>query len=156
MSERITHEGVVLRTQPGIVVVKIESASACDSCHAKNLCQMSEKTDKEIEIRTHDAYSFQEGEHVDVFLTSGMGLKAVFYAYVLSLLAAASGFFVTSLFTDHQGLWGLGALLFIALYFVGLKSVSKRINRKFSFGIAHRTAPEDSFPGREASERPNI
>lgn len=142
MSEKITHEGVVLHTGKDFVCVKIESTSACGSCHAKNLCQMSEKTDKEIIIHTDKASEFKEGEHVDVFLMSGMGLKAVLYAYILSLLAAAMGFFLTSIFTSHQGLWGLGALVFLALYFIGLKAISPKINRKFNFGIAHRSQPD--------------
>ena len=103
---------------------------------------MSEKTDKDVVVKTRKSQEYRVGETVDVFLTSGMGLKAVLYAYVLSLVAGALFFFLGSLFTDNQGIWGLCAMIGIALYFGILKLVSKRINAKFSFGIAHRVPLE--------------
>ena len=142
MSERITHDGIVTKVEPGVVTVRIQSTSACGSCHAKGLCQMSEKTDKDVVVKTRKSQEYTVGEAVDVFLTSGMGLKAVLYAYVLSLAAGALFFFLGSLFTSNQGVWGLCAILGIALYFGILKLVSKRINAKFSFGIAHRIPSE--------------
>ena len=97
MSERITHDGIVTKVEPGVVTVKIQSTSACGSCHAKGLCQMSEKTDKDVVVKTRKSQEYRVGETVDVFLTSGMGLKAVLYAYVLSLVAGALFFFLGSL-----------------------------------------------------------
>ncbi len=148
MSERITHDGIVTKVEPGVVTVKIQSTSACGSCHAKGLCQMSEKTDKDVVVKTRKSQEYNVGETVDVFLTSGMGLKAVLYAYVLSLIAGALFFFLGSLFTDNQGIWGLCAILGIALYFGVLKLVSKKINSKFSFGIAHKIPTDEESTAR--------
>ena len=139
MAEIIKHEGIVTNVEPGSVTVKIQSTSACGSCHAKGLCRMSEKTDKDVVVKTKHSQSYQVGETVDVSLTSGLGMKAVLYAYVFSLVAAGIGFFLGSLFTDNQGIWGLCALAGLALYFVVLKLVSRKINNKFHFGIAHKT-----------------
>ena len=107
MAEKISHEGIVTSIGQDTVTVKIQAASACGSCHAKSLCQMSEKTDKDVTVKTKDARLYQKGERVNVFLMSGMGLKAVLYAYVLSLVAAAAGFLVAALCTPNEVIRGL-------------------------------------------------
>lgn len=135
MSEKISHEGIVTQVEADTVTVKIQSASACGSCHAKSLCQMSEKTDKDVCVKTKDAPLYQVGERVHVFLSSGMGLKAVLYAYVFSLAAGALGFWLTALLTPHEVLRGLGCLLALALYFLLLKRRADKLNARFSFGI---------------------
>ncbi|MDE6493721.1 MAG: SoxR reducing system RseC family protein [Bacteroidales bacterium] len=139
MAEKISHEGIVTQVGQGSVTVKIQSTSACGSCHAKSLCQMSEKTDKEIRIKTARSADYRPGETVNVFLSPGMGLKAVLYAYVFSLVAAAAGIFLTALFTKSEPLLGLGALVALALYFLALKVSSRKIDRRFSFGIEKKT-----------------
>lgn len=142
MAEKIVHDGIVTAVTENSVTVKIQAASACGSCHAKSLCQMSEKTDKDVTVKTKDAHLYQKGERVNVFLMSGMGLKAVLYAYVLSLVAAAAGFFVAALLTPNEMIRGLGCLAALALYFLLLKYKSDRLNARFSFGIEKRTEPE--------------
>lgn len=135
MAEKITHEGIVIKVEADAVTVRIQSASACGSCHAKSLCQMSEKTDKEVRVETRQAARYKAGDRVNVFLTSGMGLKAVLYAYVLSLVAAALGFFIAALLTPNEVIRGSGSLLTVAVYFLLLKYKSEKINSRFSFGI---------------------
>ncbi|MCM1530915.1 MAG: SoxR reducing system RseC family protein [Bacteroides sp.] len=138
MAEKIVHEGIVTEVSENSVTVRIQAASACGSCHAKNLCQMSEKTDKDVTVKTKDARLYRKGERVDVFLMSGMGLKAVLYAYVLSLVAAAAGFLIAALITPNEVIRGLACLAAIALYFLFLKFKSDKINARFSFGIEKR------------------
>lgn len=138
MPEKITHEGIVTQVGESQVTVRIQSTSACGSCHAKGLCNMSEKTDKDVVVKTKEASSYSVGEEVDVFLMSNTGLKAVLYAYVLSLAAGAAAFVAASFLTPRQGLWGLAALAAIALYFWILKKTAPKINRQFQFGISKK------------------
>lgn len=135
MAEKITHEGIVTKVEAGEVTVRIQANSACGSCHAKSLCSMSEKTDKDVVVKTRNASLYKAGERVDVFLMSGMGLKAVSYAYVFSLVAAIAGFLLAMLFTKNEVICGLSALVAIALYFLILKLRADKINSRFSFGI---------------------
>lgn len=136
MPEIITHEGIVTEVLKNEVCVRIQSASACGSCHAKSMCSMSEKADKDIRVRTEEASLYAIGEKVEVSLMSGTGLKAVLYAYVLSLLAGTAAFTIAAVFTPRQGIWGLAALVAIALYFVILKKLAPRINNQFEFHIS--------------------
>lgn len=135
MAEKITHDGIVTKVEAGEVTVRIQANSACGSCHAKSLCQMSEKTDKDVVVKTQNASLYKVGERVDVFLMSGMGLKAITYAYVFSLVAAAVGFLIALLFTKNEVVCGISALVVLALYFVILKLRADKINSRFSFGI---------------------
>lgn len=102
---------------------------------------MSEKTDKDVVVKTRNPFDYSVGERVNVYLMSGMGLKAVLFAYVFSLVAAAVGMAVTACFTRSEPLIGLGALLALALYFLILKASAGKIDRRFSFGIEKRTMP---------------
>ena len=142
MDEKISHEGIVTGIGQGTVTVKIQSASACGSCHAKSLCQMSEKTDKDVVVKTKRSLDYTVGEKVEVYLMSGMGLKAVLLAYVFSLVAAAIGMGIAACFTSSEPVIGLCALLALALYFIGLKVHAKKIDRRFGFGIEKIDSPE--------------
>lgn len=141
MPEKITHEGVVIAVAKNLVTVKIEAASACGSCHAKGLCSMAEKTDKEIPVKTSRASDYTVGEKVRVFLMSDTGLKAVGYAYGLSLAAGALAFIVASLLTKNQLVWALSAIGAIALYFIILRLCAPHLNRKFGFGVEKIAEP---------------
>lgn len=141
MPEKITHEGVVMAVEKNLVTVKIEAASACGSCHAKGLCNMAEKTDKEIPVKTSRAADYAVGEKVHVFLMSDTGLKAVVYAYGLSLAAGAIAFVAASFLTKNQLIWALSALGAIILYFIILRLCAPRLNRKFSFDVEKIAEP---------------
>ncbi|MDE6630364.1 MAG: SoxR reducing system RseC family protein [Bacteroidales bacterium] len=141
MPEKIIHEGVVIAVEKNLVTVKIEAASACGSCHAKGLCNMAEKTDKEIPVKTSRASDYSVGEKVHVFLMSNTGLKAVGYAYGLSLGIGAQAFIIASFLTENQLIWGLSALAAIALYFIILRLCAPHLNQKFSFGVEKIAEP---------------
>ena len=141
MPEKITHEGVGMAVDKNLVTVKIEAASACGSCHAKGLCNMAEKTDKEIPVKTPHASDYSVGEKVHVFLMSNTGLKAVGYAYGLSLGVGAQAFIIASFLTRNQLVWALSALAAIALYFIILRLCAPRLNQKFSFGVEKSRTP---------------
>lgn len=143
MPEKITHEGVVVAVEKNLLKVKIEAASACGACHAKGLCSMAEKTDKEICVKTPHASDYTVDEQVHVYLMSDTGLKAVGYAYGLSLAAGALAFIAASFLTENQLVWALSALAAIVLYFLILRLCAPRLNRKFSFGVEKMA---DSFP----------
>lgn len=135
MGDKITHEGIVKSIEGNTVTVQIQAHEACGACHAKGLCSMSGKTDKDIGIKTKRAGEYRVGERVTVSLMSGMGLRAVFYAYVLSLAAGAVCFTAAALLGLGDALRALCGLGGVALYFVVLRLCSMRLNRRFTFQI---------------------
>jgi len=82
----ITHPAKVTKVTGATVEVKILAESACASCRVRNKCGMGESREKLLVVETPEAPFFEEGEAVEVHTDQVMGLKAVFFAYMLPFL----------------------------------------------------------------------
>ena len=83
------HTGQVVSMTPQTTTVRIVSHSACSECHAAGLCGLSEYTEKAIEVPTAPSATYGVGDEVNVVLKATMGLKAVWLAYFLPLVAGS-------------------------------------------------------------------
>ena len=63
------------------------------------------------------------------------GLKAAMYAYFIPLVLMAAILFVAMYLTGNDAVSALLSLLVVALYFIGLYLMRKRLSEKFSFKI---------------------
>ena len=86
MNGIITHPEKVKKVTGATVEVKILAESACASCRVRNKCGMGESREKLLVVETPEAPFFEEGEAVEVHTDQVMGLKAVFFAYMLPFL----------------------------------------------------------------------
>lgn len=86
MSQTVWHSGVVDRTEPQKVVVRITSRSACGSCAARQACGLAEATEKLVEVYTDAAAEYAAGDSVQVGVRKHIGAKAVALAYVGALV----------------------------------------------------------------------
>ena len=84
--EVITHRAKVIHVADNYVDVVVLSESACASCHAKGYCGAAESREKRMVIETPLASYFSEGEEVEVYTETVMGIKAVWIAYILPFL----------------------------------------------------------------------
>ena len=75
--EVITHRAKVIHVADNYVDVVVLSESACASCHAKGYCGAAESREKRMVIETPLASYFSEGEEVEVYTETVMGIKAV-------------------------------------------------------------------------------
>ena len=75
--------GIVVDVKPKEVVVKIEQKSTCANCHSRGACTSFDKKDKEIEVVTDKAADYKIGDKVKVSISTKLGMKAVFIAFVL-------------------------------------------------------------------------
>ncbi|MCQ2237589.1 MAG: SoxR reducing system RseC family protein [Bacteroidales bacterium] len=132
MSTVATHPGTVTHAQNGSVTVKIESLSACASCHAK--CGFHESQEKELVVDTPDWKSYSEGDTVTVTVSENRGLLAVLLAYV-----APSILLLVGLILFLQVVSELMAVLFTlaltALYFGVLYCFRNKLQSKFTSRI---------------------
>ena len=55
MARPIEHSGVVERTAPDAVYVRITSRSACGACRARQACGLAETQEKIVAVKTADA-----------------------------------------------------------------------------------------------------
>ena len=121
--ERIEHEGRVTAVDKDYICVEIVNKSACAACHAKAVCGASDQSIKVVEVAqdvTTLACDYQVGETVNVVMSSAMGTRAIWLAYVvpLAILLAAIGIF--SLFGVSELVMGLGSIGAVALWYLGI------------------------------------
>lgn len=85
MARPIEHSGVVERTAPDAVYVRITSRSACGACRARQACGLAETQEKIVAVKTADAPHYAAGEQVVVGVRRSAGMRAVALAYVGAL-----------------------------------------------------------------------
>lgn len=133
------HSGIVIKSENGIVSVKIESLSACATCESHGSCGFAEKKDKVIDVRTPNWDIYQQGDRVVVSITETLGMKAVWIAYILPAILDLV-LFVFLYDSDNpvsELTCALISLAFFALYFVVLYFFRKKLERKFTFSLTH-------------------
>lgn len=115
--------------------VSILSESACATCKVKSACGMSETEEKVVSIFTHDAPAYRVGEQVVVSVTRNMGLRAVFLAYVVPFLVLLVSLLVLLEAGLSEAAAGLISLGVLALYYIVLWLMRRRIEREINFNI---------------------
>lgn len=136
MPEIAKHPGTVICVADGSVRVLITTLSACGSCEAHAHCGFTESRDNEIVVDTPDWQHYQPGQHVVVSVNEGMGLAAVWWAYICPaiLLLTAT---ITLLYTiSSEPLAVLISLTVVAVYYIVLFLFRRKLQRQFSFGIS--------------------
>ena len=136
MSDTAEHKGIVTEVTDDIVRVKIESLSACASCHAKTMCSLSDKTDKFIDVgRSKLRNEYQVGDEVTVSASSGKGLLAVVLGYVIPAIVAIVAIIVCISLGFSELIASITAICLIAVYYFALYLFRSKLNNKFVFSI---------------------
>ena len=115
----VKHEGIVSRVSKNSITVSLKGNLHCEACNAKSACGVSDSDSKEIEIHT-PAESLKVNESVQVFLKKGLGLKAVFWAYVFPFILLFAVLLIASTLYPEwlAGLLAIGVLIpyYLLLY----------------------------------------
>lgn len=134
MASIIKHLAEVKEVRAKSVIVSMTQMSACSGCHAKDLCTASDSKEREMEIK--GSYpEVQIGDTVMIEGSQSIGWWAILYSFVLPIillivvLTTASGFGLSEL---YMALLAFGT---IAIYFLILKALDKKIAKKFDFSI---------------------
>ena len=98
MARPIEHSGVVERTAPDAVYVRITSRSACGACRARQACGLAETQEKIVAVKTADAPHYAAGEQVVVGVRRSAGMRAVALAYVGAQIISRSPMLARSFF----------------------------------------------------------
>lgn len=135
----VEQKGIVIKKQEDKVIVKIEQKSTCSSCHARGACTSLDKKDKEIEIKTKDTQNYNIGDEVIITISTKLGMKAVFIAFVLPLILLVIALFLSiKLFSLTQSLSALVSLLVVAAYYVLLYKQNLFLSKEFNFLIKEK------------------
>lgn len=135
----VEQKGIVIKKQEDKVIVKIEQKSTCSSCHARGACTSLDKKDKEIEIKTQDTQNYNIGDEVIITISTKLGMKAVFIAFVLPLILLVIALFLSiKLFSLTQSLSALVSLLVVAAYYFFLYKQNLFLSKEFNFLIKEK------------------
>lgn len=131
----IRHEGRVISVGPVQTKVEILAQTACAACHAKSVCGASTGESRVITVRRDDDGSIVPGDSVNVIIRQGQGFKAVFIAYLIPLFILLVLLLTLPMFFENELVAGLGALGFVALYYLVLAQFRDRLNSGFVFTV---------------------
>lgn len=135
----VEQKGIVIKKQEDKLIVKIEQKSTCSSCHARGACTSLDKKDKEIEIKTKDTQNYNIGDEVVITISTKLGMKAVFIAFVLPLILLVIALFLSiKLFSLTQSLSALVSLLVVAAYYFFLYKQNLFLSKEFNFLIKEK------------------
>jgi sigma-E factor negative regulatory protein RseC len=130
----IEHEGIIDHIKGDIAHVKIDSVSACASCHAKGVCGAADQEEKYLDVPLRGA-AYKAGDSVFVQVARHLGFRAVLMGYVypfLILMAVLIGMLAAGVAELRAG--GM-ALLSIVPYYLLLYLFRNRISKTFTFSI---------------------
>ncbi len=135
----IKHSGEVIRIEGSTVYVKMIVGSACGSCQARAVCgasEMSEMSEKVVEVVTPSASDYAVGDIVQVALLSrSMGVKSVVMAYVIPLIVLCGVLLGGIAIGLGEGLSALIALAGVAIYYGVLYLLRDRVGNSIKFII---------------------
>ena len=133
--EEVSHKGRISSVSDGKVTVEILSESACSACHAKGVCSMGESARKEIEVKVRNSGSYVEKQEVEVLLSSTVGHKAVWIAYVLPLILLVTFILLPLSLGASEGASALCGAAVTAIYYLVLYLFRNRLGSKWEFRI---------------------
>lgn len=136
MSDQTTidHIGWIESVEDNTVRVRINSQSACASCHAKGACSAADMEEKYFNLPA-DGREFANGEQVRVQIARRLGLKAVALGYIYPFLVLMSVLIALTIAGVPELQSGLIALLTLVPYYIVIYLLKNRLNRNFSFTL---------------------
>lgn len=135
MSEIIYHTATVTQVKEGEVHVLISRSEACAACVNKSACAVTEGKPMIYVISVAQATQYQVGEQVRVGMRGSMGLRAVFYAYVLPLILMAIAFSVSLCVVSSELGQAFIVLVVLVVYYVVLSLFRQKFQSRFNYSI---------------------
>ena len=130
----IEHEGIIDHIDGDIAHVKIDSVSACSSCHAKGVCSAADQEEKYLDVPLHGA-AYKRGDSVFVQVARHLGFRAVLMGYVYPFLLLMTVLIAMLAAGVAELRAGSIALLSIVPYYILLYLFRNRISKSFTFSI---------------------
>ncbi|MDR0667500.1 MAG: SoxR reducing system RseC family protein [Prevotellaceae bacterium] len=128
----VIHRGVVERVTPETIEVRMQVASSCGACRARDFCGTA--SEKRFAI-PNGGQPVQAGDEVRLVLASGNGLTAVWWGYgcplalLLLILVFLQAYGVSDAWSGIAGASG------VAAYYGILYGCKNKLKRTFRFEI---------------------
>ncbi|MCD7969145.1 MAG: SoxR reducing system RseC family protein [Alistipes sp.] len=135
MKNEITHTGLVFDIVGKRIDVAVTPQTECASCKAASLCVAGQSGEKIVSAITEHPEFFSVGEQVRVSAQRGMGIKAVFLAYILPFIVLMAVLIILTSAGSDEAVAGLAALAAVAVYYICLYFFRHSIEREIIFKI---------------------
>ena len=132
----IKHDGYISKIENNRAIVTLNGNINCEACHAKGSCGMAETEAKQIEVEV--SQPLQLHDNVEVFLGKSLGLKAVFWAYVVPFILLISTLIVANQFFK-EWIAGLLSLVVLIPYYVLLFVFRNSFKKAFKISVLKLT-----------------
>jgi len=129
----IQHAGVVSRISNGEAVVSLTDNINCEGCKARGACGVSESNDKEIMVPIGDS-KIEINQPVTLSLAKGLGMKAVFWAYVFPFILMVTTLMICSIFMSEL-IAGVASLAVLIPYYAMLSYLTPVFKKKFQVSL---------------------
>lgn len=129
----IKHEGFISKISNEELTVSLKGNINCEGCKAKAACGVSDTNEKQIEVFETN-HTFKLNEPVQLVLEKGMGLKAVFFAYILPFILLIFTLFIASNFLK-EWIAGLFSLFILIPYYLLLYLMKDFFQKEFKILI---------------------
>ncbi len=133
-SKSIEHKGRIDSIEGSKINVSFLALSGCASCHAKGVCTAADMQEKNVEV-FDITNQYSVGEEVNVTLKQSLGFRAMFLGYVLPFTIVLFILIILTIITKNEAISGIGALLVLVPYYLGLFLLKDKIRKKFTFKI---------------------
>jgi len=134
MGQLIEHDGIIQSIKNNHIQVSILQQSACNDCHAKNVCSVSDKTEKIIEVEYLEA-DVEIGDKVILFGSQSIGLTAVFVAFVVPFTLISIILVGLNTLQFNEVYAGLIAVAALIPYYLILSLFKNKFKSKFKFNL---------------------
>lgn len=133
-SHIIEHKGLIKRISGNTLYIKILSQSACQACHVKGVCSVSEMQEKEVEVRNFNG-DFKTGETVNLMMSQSQGYTALLIGYIVPFVLVFLTLLITTLSGMSELKAGLLSLAVLPPYYLIIFLFRNTIRKKFTFSV---------------------
>lgn len=133
--EIIEHEAIIREIKDSVIIADFVSKSACVSCQVKGMCSTSDIQQKTLEVVKPKEQSFEIGQTITVFINQSLGIRALFFGYLLPFLVLMFTLILMLTFTKKEGLSALVSLFILLPYYSILYFNKEKISQRYNFFV---------------------
>lgn len=131
----IKHTATVTHIGDDQIETSIVVSSACAGCHAKGACGSSDSSTRIITVKNTNQ-NINVGDSVNIEGAQSIGLKAVFFAYVLPFIVVMTTLVLSiELFNTTELRAGLYSLITLPPYYLILHLLKGKFEKSYTFRI---------------------
>lgn len=134
-TQKISHEGVILKILANQVEVSIESKSACSSCHARGTCGVSSDMKNMTIIGSSKDNSLNVGDRVIVIGKMRDGFLSLTMAYLIPTVLIVITLIAFTLCQFDELYAAIASLIVVMIYYLILFLLRTKIGKNIKFTI---------------------